>query len=718
MKQRKNGKLYIVLISLHGLIRGHNLELGRDADTGGQILYVLELARALARHPEVARVDLLTRQVFDTKVSDDYAQPEEIIGDKARIVRLPCGPRRYLRKESLWPHLDGFIDKSLQHVRNVGRVPDIIHSHYADAGYVGARLSGLLGTSLIHTGHSLGREKQRHLLEKGIKQSTLEEQYSISTRIEAEEIVLGTAEIVVASTRQEVREQYAEYDNYHPKRMRVIPPGVDLTRFYPPNGYEKSAPIAKQINRFLREPDKPMILALSRPDERKNITALVRTYGESKELQKLANLVVVAGNRDDIRELDKGAREVLSEIVFLIDKYDLYGKVAYPKKHSAEDVPVMYRLAALLEGVFVNPALTEPFGLTLIEAAASGLPIVATNDGGPKDILGYCKNGLLIDPLKISDIRKKLLDALSDKIRWKQWSEDGVQGANRHFSWAGHADIYIELAQDLLAKQKRKPQIRPVKSRIPTVDRMAFTAIDNALFGDEAAMRELIDLLRRRGRHIGYGIATGRSLANTQRFLKRMQLPYPDVLLTSVGTEIHYCHSDQRIVTDRQWLHHIDHLWDARGLLKIMRRVPGVKLRPDSEQSEFKISYVIDPGVTPSPREIKRLLRQHDLHAKLVLTEERHLDLLPIRASKGLAIRYIALRWGLPLDRILVVGDSGNDEEMLEGDTLGVVVANHSPELDKLKGKPRIYFAKGEYARGIAEGIEHYNFLGEISYPE
>lgn len=714
----KPGKLYIVLISLHGLIRGHNLELGRDADTGGQILYVVELARALAKHPDVARVDLLTRQVFDGKVSDDYAQAEEKLSDKARIVRLPCGPRRYLRKESLWTYLDDFIDKSLQHVRSVGRVPDIIHSHYADAGYVGARLSGLLGAPLIHTGHSLGREKQRHLLEKGLRQSVLEEQYNISMRIEAEEIVLGTADIVVASTRQEVREQYAEYDNYHPKRMRVIPPGVDLVRFYPPNGHEKSAPIAKQINRFLQAPDKPMILALSRPDERKNITALVRAYGESEKLQALANLVIVAGNRDDIRELDKGAREVLSELLFLFDKYDLYGKVAYPKKHSAEDVPVMYRLAALLEGVFVNPALTEPFGLTLIEAAASGLPIVATNDGGPKDIISFCNNGLLIDPLKISDIRKKLLEALSDKARWQKWSADGVRGANRHFSWAGHADIYIELAQELLAKQKHKPHIRPVKSRIPTVDRMAFTAIDNALFGDEAAMRELIDMLRRRGRHIGYGIASGRSLANTQRFLKRMKLPFPDVLITGVGTEIHYCHSNERIVQDRRWLQHIDYRWDKKGLLKIMRRVPGVKLRPDSEQSDFKLSYVIDPEVTPTPREIKRLLRQHDLHAKLVLTEEKYMDLLPIRASKGLAIRYIALRWGLPLERILVVGDSGNDEEMLLGDTLAVVVANHSPELDRLKGKPRIYFAQGEYARGIAEGIAHYNFLGEIKIPQ
>ncbi len=59
--------LYILMLSVHGLIRGEGLELGRDADTGGQTLYVVELARALGRRPEVDRVDLLTQQVVVVK---------------------------------------------------------------------------------------------------------------------------------------------------------------------------------------------------------------------------------------------------------------------------------------------------------------------------------------------------------------------------------------------------------------------------------------------------------------------------------------------------------------------------------------------------------------------------------------------------------------------------------------------------------------------------
>jgi len=714
LTQTETPSLYIMLISVHGLIRGEEMELGRDADTGGQVLYVVELARALARHPNVARVDLLTRRVFDPKVSPDYAVAQEQLSEKASLIRLECGPRRYLRKEVLWPHLQGFIDRALQHVRSVGRVPDVIHSHYADAGYVGARLAGLLGVPLIHTGHSLGREKQKKLRAKGLKQAVLEDQYNISTRIEAEEIVLGTADIVVASTRQEVDEQYAEYDNYHPKRMRVIPPGVDLSRFHPPDPHEPRPAIADEIERFLKQPDKPMILALSRADERKNIASLVRAYGESEWLQAMANLVIIAGNRDEITSLDKGSREVLTEILMLIDKYDLYGKVAYPKHHSPTDVPLLYRLAARLHGVFINPALTEPFGLTLIEAAASGLPVVATHDGGPQEIMRNCDNGLLIDPHKCDDIRDKLIDALSDKARWRRWSQNGIAGANQYYSWEGHAQFYLKLIGDLVQeRRKHRARIPASKTRLPTVERLAFSSLDNSLLGDNTALQQLLSKLRKHGRHIGYGVATGRSLDNTLRIMKRKNLPLPDILITSVGTAIHYCHAGQRIVEDHHWAHHIDYRWEPKKLHKIMRRVPGTKLRPEAEQSRFKISYDIDPEYTPSAREIKRLLRQNDLHAKIVISDTRLLDLLPIRASKGLAIRYLAIKWGVPLEHILVVGDSGNDEEMLLGDTLGVVVANHSPELTKLEGKYRVYFAKGKYAYGILEGLDHYHFLSK-----
>lgn len=103
-------KLYLVLISIHGLIRGHDLALGRDADTGGQTKYVVDLARALGKCNQVAQVDLVTRRLVDERISDDYAERIESLTDKTRIVRIDCGPQEYLPKEQLWDHLDSFTD--------------------------------------------------------------------------------------------------------------------------------------------------------------------------------------------------------------------------------------------------------------------------------------------------------------------------------------------------------------------------------------------------------------------------------------------------------------------------------------------------------------------------------------------------------------------------------------------------------------------------------
>ena len=96
--------LKILHLHLHGLIRSHHLELGRDADTGGQTLYVLELIRNLSKNSAVEKIELITRLIQDRKVSSDYSKPIEFIDKKAYIKRMPFGPKRYIRKELLWPY--------------------------------------------------------------------------------------------------------------------------------------------------------------------------------------------------------------------------------------------------------------------------------------------------------------------------------------------------------------------------------------------------------------------------------------------------------------------------------------------------------------------------------------------------------------------------------------------------------------------------------------
>jgi sucrose-phosphate synthase len=707
--------LYLVLISVHGLIRAKDLELGRDADTGGQILYVVELARALTELPEVERVDLLTRRVVDSHVSVDYARERESLGEGASIIRIDAGPDGYLRKEELWDHLDTFADNALEYLKEQGRSPDIVHSHYADAGFVAARVAALLGVTLVHTGHSLGRVKRRRLLAAGLKPAQIEQQYNMSRRIDAEENVLGAADLVIASTHNEIEEQYGLYDYYQPEQMRVIPPGTNLERFHPPDGDEAEQPIAQEIKRFLRAPDRPMILALSRPDERKNIATLIKAYGESRELRGAANLVVVAGNRDDIREMDSGPRGVLTGILLLIDQYDLYGRVAFPKKHRADDVPVIYRLAAASRGVFVNPALTEPFGLTLLEAAASGLPVVATEDGGPQDIIGTCQNGLLVDPLDKNAMSKALLKLVSNASLWQRSATHGLKGVKEHYSWHAHARHYLQTIQPLLEGSEPLPRAPLVRRPMLYHDRAVFTDLDQNLLGDPDSLADFIDVVRENRKCVSFGIATGRCLESALSIMKRFGIPMPDVLITSVGTEIFYA---PQLTADQAWSKHIDHGWTPDVVQRTLAELPGLSLQPKAEQSRFKISYYIDPRKAPPLDAINSLLHQAELSVNTFMSFGQFLDIVPGRASKGLALRYFASLWGIPLEHILAAGGSGTDEDMLRGNTLAVVVSNrHEEELERLPEAEHIYFARRPYAAGIMEAIAHYDFLRQCRAP-
>ncbi len=712
--QEKNGSLYIALLSIHGLIRGRNLELGRDADTGGQTLYVVELAQALARHPDVAQVDLITRRVVDAEVSPDYAEEIEPLETNLRIVRISAGPDEYIPKEQLWDHLDSFADNLAEFFRAQERQPDILHSHYADAGYVGVRLANLLGTPLIHTGHSLGRVKRNRFLASGLKAEVIEERFNMSRRIEAEEMTLATAERVVTSTRQEIREQYELYDHYQPDQMRVIPPGTNLNQFLPPEGGEMKTPLFSELTRHLKNPDRPLILALSRPDKRKNIAALIEAYGQSAALQQLANLMIVAGNRDDIDDLEEGAQEVFHELLVAVDRHDLYGKVAMPKHHERCHVPLIYRISAATGGVFVNPALTEPFGLTLIEAAASGLPIVATEDGGPRDIIGNCENGLLVDPLDPSSITEALLRLLGDRKLWEACRDRGLQGVREHYSWAAHAQRYLELMTPI-ARRSERLERQPVPERAGLYRSRAIVSdLDQNLIGDDESLQQLISVLRQRRTRAFFVLATGRRLDSALKLMKKHKIPEPDVLITSSGTEIYYA---PELIADIAWARHIDYQWTPHRVRKALAGFPGLKLQPKQEQSRFKLSYYIDPE-RADLEEIKTLLHQEEQSVHVQLAFGQYLDILPLRAAKGTALRYVAELKNVPLETVFVAGGSGADEDMMRGNPLAAVVANrHDEELSQLIDAERIYFSSQPYAAGILEALDFYDFFGACRDP-
>ncbi len=729
-------KLYIQMFSIHGLLRYENMELGRDADTGGQIKYVIELAEALSRRDDVARVDLVTRLVADKTVSQDYARPIEEINDKFRIVRIQCGGRKYIRKELLWPHLDEFVDATIKFNLSQQEIPDIIHGHYADAGYVAMQLADFFGTPFVFTGHSLGRSKKAKLMDEGMQPQDIDKKYRIEHRIKVEETILKAADMIVTSTNQEIEEQYGLYDGGKHPHLRVIPPGLDIDKFHPYyyerlNEHEQDememyarVSVIDELERFFSVPEKPVILALCRPDKRKNISGLVKAYGEDLELQAMANLAVFAGIRKDINQMEDNERDVLTEMLLLLDKYDLYGRMAIPKKHNFEyEVPQLYRIVAEKKGVFVNIAFTEPFGLTLLEASACGLPILATNDGGPRDIMANCQNGILVDPGDTAAIRKNLKHLITNSQEWKTFSQNGIVNVRKHYTWEAHVERYCEQLSQLMTEASHESftPAQPsdvIGRRLFKLQRFLITDIDNTLTGpDNPDLEQLVADLEENRESIGFGVATGRTVESALEHLEKYSIPHPDIIISSVGTEIYY---GPELIYARGWDAHISRHWNRERIQELLQDFDFLEYQEAATQRKFKVSYDMDPAKDRLAMIHYRLL-ENNCRYNLIYSHNKHLDIVPYRASKGKAIRYVSYKWGISPENILVSGDSGNDEEMLKGRPMAVVVGNYSPELEKLKGNRNIYFAGRKYAGGILEGFEHYSFItggSNISAPE
>jgi sucrose-phosphate synthase len=158
-------------------------------------------------------IELFTRLIHDKAVSEDYAQPVEQVNDKFSIVRIQCGGKKYMRKELLWPHLDEYVDKTIKYIKRQNAIPDLVHGHYPDAGYVAMQLAEIFGTPFVYTGHSLGRSKMKQLTDEGMKEEVIIKRYKIDYRIKMEEEVLEKADLIIASTHQEVNDQYGQYHN-------------------------------------------------------------------------------------------------------------------------------------------------------------------------------------------------------------------------------------------------------------------------------------------------------------------------------------------------------------------------------------------------------------------------------------------------------------------------------------------------------------------------
>jgi len=716
---------YIQLFSPHGLIRYNEPEVGRDKDTGGQVKYVLELLETLSRHPQIRKVDLFTRRIIDKRVSSSYEKEIETVNDKARIVRITCGGNLYRAKESLWDYLDEFVDKTIRFIEREDDTPDVVHGHYADGIYIAEQLSEVFGIPFIATAHSLGRNKKNILLQQGLPAEKINEKFNMHRRIQEEEKYLQTADAIIVSTQHVIETQYALYENKEHGKFTVIPPGVNNDVFFP--FYRQDMPsfklsieqehaqyrINSEIERFLFHPAKPLILSIGRADKRKNFETIIQSYGQDKELQAMANLAIFAGVRKDISEMPVDEQEILTNLLLLLDKYDLYGKMAIPKKNDPQrEVPEIYRIAARKKGVFVNATPGENFGLTVLEAAACGLPVIASPTGGPKEILENCNNGLLVDVEDPAAIAIALKKIIADHTLWERYSANGIKATNQEYSWSTHAEKYIEIINNLFERKdisnKNFSQKTAYGKKLSRADIFIISDLDGTLIdkNNTHGLEALKDWMNTHKNKIIFGVASGRNKELTIEALTDHGLNNTDIIICSAGSEIYYT---DKLIPDNGYERYIDYQWKREELKKALEQFKGIRLQETEAQWPFKLSYYIDNGFDKDDiANLYKFLDDRKLRAKVLLTENKYLDFLPFRSGKGNAVRYLSYKWKLPLEDFITAGNSGNDIDMLKGKARGIVVANYSAELEDLKKNKNIYFADESLAKGVLEGINYY----------
>jgi sucrose-phosphate synthase len=236
----------------------------------------------------------------------------------------------------------------------------------------------------------------------------------------------------------------------------VIPPGVNFDIFDPdargPHEGENRERIRAAHGRDI-DPgrrDLPAVIAWSRLDPKKNHRALVEAFASSPELRERANLLVITRGLDDPLRDPGGAsdeeRPLLDALISTVDRSNLWGGISAFGLSGQTALAALYRWGAETGGVFCLPAEYEPFGMTVVEAMAVGLPVVVTQNGGPQETTDGGRAGLLADPHDPGDIAAKLLRLLSDRQTWKAYAGKGLERARDLYNWRRTAEGYLKLA--------------------------------------------------------------------------------------------------------------------------------------------------------------------------------------------------------------------------------------------------------------------------------
>ncbi|RZJ57170.1 MAG: HAD-IIB family hydrolase, partial [Flavobacterium sp.] len=348
--------------------------------------------------------------------------------------------------------------------------------------------------------------------------------------------------------------------------------------------------------------------------------------------------------------------------------------------------------------------------------------VIASPTGGPKEILEQCENGLLVDVEDPAAIATALKKIISDNALWEKYSANGIKGSGQLYSWSSFAEKYINVINQLY-QQRNDTSLNFVNKtaygkKLSAAKFFVITDLDGTLVegADVTGLEAFSEWIKNRSKDVAFGIASGRNRIITEEAISKYGLPTPDILICSAGSEIYYT---DKFIADKGWDRHIDYQWKREELQAALKKFPGIRLQEEAAQWPNKLSYYVEQHFSDDDMaDLYKFLDDHKLRAKVLLTDNKFLDLLPFRASKGNAVRYLGYKWNLAQDRIITAGNGGNDKDMLTGKTRGIVVSNYSPELEELRKNKAVYFSPYPTATGVLDGIHfHLAAMEEASQP-
>jgi sucrose-6F-phosphate phosphohydrolase len=233
---------------------------------------------------------------------------------------------------------------------------------------------------------------------------------------------------------------------------------------------------------------------------------------------------------------------------------------------------------------------------------------------------------------------------------------------------------------------------------------MFVSDLDGTLLGDATATQAFVDWWRRHWPFHRLVYTSGRSIESVMESIKEWNLPFPDAVVTSVGTEIYYLPEMRHCM---EWHMRWWPKWSASRIATLLDGRSELELQPPECQATLKRSYFIRNASVEWLRQIRHLLLNHNLQADVIYSSNRDLDVVPAGASKGAAAEFLAQKWNVSRSEVIVAGDSGNDLSLFFRGYRGIIVANAQRELKELRG-PLVLHSSESYAYGVLDGLDYW----------